>query len=198
MIATLTDLSRFLYLPSKQIALAISGSTTSGDTISTADGQRYLQDAEAKIVRILGDVPFIYTRIKTAYTADATSVATDKINTDDWQESGFIFFNGMNVAYTGRTADGFSGLSSDYTIQAAPVGTFIISGADAGLVGFDEEKGYEAELYRLLEMICKEAAYNIWITRFPADDMPKVIGDWKKDVDRYLSAKSAGFGYCRP
>ena len=198
MIAKTADLTRYLYIPAKGVTLTITGDTTAGDTISSADALRYLQDAEAKISRILGDVPYVFTRIATAYTADAVAVVTDKINTDDWSASGYLFFSGVNMAYTGVATTGFSGLSSSYSIPASPVGTFIIEGIGDFVVGNDEAKGYESELYRRLELICKEAAYNIWVTRFSADELPKMIDEWKEDVDRTLSRKSCGMGYVRP
>ena len=197
MLATTTDLTRYLYLPSKGITLSITGSTTSGDTISTADGQKYLLDAEAKVSRVFGDVPFIYTRVSSAYTADATSISVDKIDTDDWPGTGYIYFNGMNVAYTGLTTTTFTGLSSSYTIPAAPVGAFVIEGSGDELTGWDDNKRYEAEMYFKLELICKEAAYNIWVSRFPADDLPKIIDDWRNDVLRALAQRSSGMGYVR-
>jgi hypothetical protein len=193
MLATIADLTRYLYLPSKEITLTIAGATTSGENISLADGQRYLQDAEARVVRAVGDIPWNYTRIATAYAADAVSLTVDKIDLDDWLASGNIYFSGSNVTYTGRTTTGFTGLSSDYTIPASPIGTFVIDGAIVdGRTGLGYLKNYEAELYRRLEIICKEAAYNIWIMRFPADAMPKVIDDWKQEVNRYIAAATSG------
>lgn len=197
MLAAYTDLTRYMYMPSKGITITISGDTTSGDTLSTGDARRYLQDAEARVAAVLGDVPVVYTRISTAYST-GTTVTVDTMDTDDWNSTGYIYFSGRNVAYTGITTTSFTGCSCDYGIPASPVGTFVIQADEAGLVGYDELKGYEAELYRRLEVICQLAAYNIWVTRFPADELPKVITDWKRDAERYLAKKGSGTGYVRP
>lgn len=199
MLAVTADLTRYLDMPSKGITLSITGSTTSGDTISTADGQRYLQDAEARIARILGDIPLVYTRLSTALAAAGTSLAVDTIATANWYSAGYVYFNGVNVAYTGITTTSFTGLTSDFAIPASPIGTFVIqSESEQYNVGLDISKGYESELYHRLDLICKEAAYNIWVTRFPADAMPKVIDDWKKTVDRELARKASGQIWVRP
>jgi hypothetical protein len=192
MLAKLSDLTRYFYMPSKGITLTVS-TATSGDTISTADALRYLQDAEAKVARVLGDIPWDFTRLAADYTADAVEITVDKIDTDNWTPIGYIYFNGTNVQYTAVTTTKFTGLSADYTIPAAPVGTFVISGSGMpGNIGLDLMKNYESELYARLDIICKECAYNIWVTRFPADDLPKPINEWKKEVDRYLASKQSG------
>jgi hypothetical protein len=199
MLAVIADLTRYLYMPSKGITMSITGATTSGDVISTADGQRYLQDAEAKIARVMGDVPLLYTRLSAALAAAGTSISVDTIDTDDWYSTGYLWLNGVNVAYTGATATSFTGLTSDEAIPAAPIGTFVIQSESIQYpIGQNEYKGYESEMYHRLDLICKEAGYNIWVTRFPADAMPKMIDDWKKTVDRELARKASGQIWVRP
>lgn len=197
MIAKTTDLTRYMYLPAKGITIAISGSTTSGDTLSTGDALRYLQDAEARVARILGDVPEVYTRLATAYSS-GTTIVPDTIVVADWDSAGYIYMSGLVIAYTGTTTASFTGCTCSYGIPVSPVGTFIIQAYESEFYGNEDAKGLEAELYYRLDLICKLAAYEIWVTRFPADDMPKVIDEWKKGAERELARKASGSGYVRP
>ena len=195
MLCKTSDLTPYLYMPSKGITLAISSDATSKANISTGDAQMQLLKSEAKINQAFGEVQLQFTRILRAVTAGETNIKVDTIDLTNWDANGAIYFAGQLATYTGIAIDSFTGLLSSplVGVPAAPIGAFVIAAGNTDATDYYQRQ--EAILYRRIELIAKDAAYELWKGRFPADDTPNVTKEWRVEVDRAITAAQNGTTY---
>jgi len=192
MIAKTSDLAPYLAFHSKGVTLAITDAATSKANVSTGDALLQLLKSEAKINQAFGEVALMFTRIATAVTAGAAAIVTDTIDIADWDAAGAVYFSGALATYTGITITGFTGLVSNPAVgvPAAPVGAFVLPSVNDDATDYYQRQ--EALLYRRLDLICKDAAYELWKYRFPADDSPQPIREWRAEVERAVTAAKNG------
>ena len=195
MLCKTSDLTPYLYMPSKGITLAISSDATSKANISTGDAQMQLLKSEAKINQAFGEIEILFTRVATAVTAGATAIVTDTIDKAYWDAAGAIYYAGQLASYTEIKTIGFSALVAvpAVGIPAAPVGAVVIAAVNDSETDIYQRQ--EAAIYRRIELIAKDAAYELWKGRFPADDTPNVTKEWRVEVDRAITAAQNGTTY---